>query len=154
MWTEILFGSWKFFGGCVSRIPQIKHAEKMVKICQTGLLKLKFEFIPKNAFSGFCQKYSQAMDEVEYQGWVGIPKNVKKSKITAPFCIRPHSYCVYRRRSSESARVIARVRLLVRESRKDRSARQGWGFTKWPHSHWAEQNNSFNEFPRSQKTGF
>jgi hypothetical protein len=37
----------------------------MVKICQTGLLKLNFEIIPKNAFSGFCQKISQAMDEVE-----------------------------------------------------------------------------------------
>jgi hypothetical protein len=37
----------------------------MVKICQTGLLKLKFEIRPKNAFSGFCQKFSHAMDEVE-----------------------------------------------------------------------------------------
>jgi hypothetical protein len=37
----------------------------MVKICQTGLLKLKFKIIFKNAFSGFCQKFSQAMDEVE-----------------------------------------------------------------------------------------
>ncbi len=36
----------------------------MVKICQTGLLKLKFLY-QKNAFSGFCQKISQAMDEAE-----------------------------------------------------------------------------------------
>ncbi len=71
----------------------------MVKICQTGLLKLNFETRPKNAFSGFCQKFPQAMDEVENfflpkyfqilgplgcQGWVVIPQNVKKVKITAP----------------------------------------------------------------------
>jgi hypothetical protein len=37
----------------------------MVKICQTGLLELNFEIIPKNAFSGFCQKFPQAMHEVE-----------------------------------------------------------------------------------------
>jgi hypothetical protein len=43
----------------------MKHATKMVKICQTGLLKLNFETRPKNAFSGFCQKFPQAMDEVE-----------------------------------------------------------------------------------------
>jgi hypothetical protein len=70
----------------------------MVKICQAGLLKLNFETIPKNAFSGFCQKLSQAMDEVEKKilanfkilgplgckGWVVIPQNAKKAKITAP----------------------------------------------------------------------
>jgi hypothetical protein len=49
---------------CVLRIPLIKDAEKMVKICQTGLLKLNFEIIPKNTFSGFGQKFPQAMDEV------------------------------------------------------------------------------------------
>ncbi len=43
----------------------MKLAEKMVKICRMGILKLKLEIIPKNAFSGFCQKFSQAMDEVE-----------------------------------------------------------------------------------------
>jgi hypothetical protein len=43
----------------------MKHAEKMVKICHMGLLKLNFEIIQKNAFSGFCQKFPQAMDEVE-----------------------------------------------------------------------------------------
>jgi hypothetical protein len=37
----------------------------MVKICQTRLLKLNFEIIPKNAFSGLCQKFLQAMHEVE-----------------------------------------------------------------------------------------
>jgi hypothetical protein len=37
----------------------------MVKICHTGLLKLNFKLDPKNAFSGFCQKFPQAMDEVE-----------------------------------------------------------------------------------------
>ncbi len=37
----------------------------MVKICQIGLLKLNFKTRPKNAFSGFCQKFPQAMDEVE-----------------------------------------------------------------------------------------
>ncbi len=65
----------------------------MVKICQTGLLKLNFETRPKNAFSGFRQKFPQAMDEVENffanfqilgplgcQGWVVIPQNVKKSQ--------------------------------------------------------------------------
>jgi hypothetical protein len=40
--------------------------EKMVKICQTGLLKLNFETRQKkNTFSDFCQKFPQAMDEVE-----------------------------------------------------------------------------------------
>ncbi len=37
----------------------------MVKICQTWLLKLNFEIKPKKRFSGFCQKFTQAMDEVE-----------------------------------------------------------------------------------------
>jgi hypothetical protein len=47
----------------------------------------------KNAFSGFCQKFPQAMHEVEFffanfqileplgcQGWVVTPQNVKKSQ--------------------------------------------------------------------------
>ncbi len=67
----------------------------MVKVCQTGLLKVNFECIQKNAFSGFYQKFPQAMDEVEIlfanfqilgplgcQGWDVIPQNVK---ITAPY---------------------------------------------------------------------
>jgi hypothetical protein len=38
----------------------------MVKIRQTGFLKFKFEKIPKKtAFSGFCKKFPQAMDEVK-----------------------------------------------------------------------------------------
>jgi hypothetical protein len=45
--------------------PKNKHAEKIVKIRQTGLLQLNFEKIPKNAFSGFSQKFPQAMDEVK-----------------------------------------------------------------------------------------
>jgi hypothetical protein len=66
----------------------MKHAKKWYRL---GLLKLKFEIIPKNAFSGFCQKFSQAMEEVEkffgqfpnpwalrVSGWVVIPQNVKK----------------------------------------------------------------------------
>jgi hypothetical protein len=71
----------------------------MVKICQTGLLKLKFEIIPKKGFSGFCQKCSQAMDEVEnfsllsfksmgpaedVRDGLSYLKMRRKSKITAP----------------------------------------------------------------------
>ncbi len=37
----------------------------MVKICRTGLLKLNFEIIPKKRIFWFCQKFPQAMDEVE-----------------------------------------------------------------------------------------
>jgi hypothetical protein len=37
----------------------------MGKICQPGLLKLNFDLDPKNAFSGFCKKFPQAVDEVE-----------------------------------------------------------------------------------------
>ncbi len=37
----------------------------MVKICQTRLLNLNFEIIPKKRISGFCQKFPQAMHEVE-----------------------------------------------------------------------------------------
>jgi hypothetical protein len=53
--------------------------------------------------------------------------------------IRQHSYCVYRRLRLESARVTA---LMATGAGKGRNARQSWGFTKWPHSHWAEPNNS------------
>jgi hypothetical protein len=67
----------------------------MVKICQTGLL-----------FSGFCQKFPQAMDEVEKiffanfqilgplgcQGWVVIPQNVKKCK---NHCTLLYILCTY-----------------------------------------------------------
>ncbi len=37
----------------------------MVKICQTVLLKLNFVTRPKKRIFGFCQKFPQAMDEVE-----------------------------------------------------------------------------------------
>jgi hypothetical protein len=64
----------------------------MVKICQTRLLKLNFEVIPKKRIFRFLPKFPQAMDEVENfffanfqilgplgcQGWVVIPQNVKK----------------------------------------------------------------------------
>ena len=40
--------------------------------------------------------------------------------------------------SSESARVTAHMATGVG---KGRSARQSWGFSKWPHSHWAELSN-------------
>jgi hypothetical protein len=70
----------------------------MVKIRQTGFLKLNFEILLKKRFSGFCQKISQAMDEFEQkffanfqilgplgcQGWVVIPQNVKIAKTLHP----------------------------------------------------------------------
>ncbi len=71
----------------------------MVKICQTGLLKLNLENRPKNAFSGFCQKFPQAMDEFEKiflpiskslgpygvrDGWLYL-KMWKKSKSLHPY---------------------------------------------------------------------
>jgi hypothetical protein len=37
----------------------------MVKICQTVLLKLNFETRPKKRIFRICQKFPQAMDEVE-----------------------------------------------------------------------------------------
>jgi hypothetical protein len=37
----------------------------MVKICQTGLLKLNFETRPKKRIFWFLPKISEAMDEVE-----------------------------------------------------------------------------------------
>ncbi len=52
------------FGMCI-KDPINKTCWKMVKICQTGLLKLNFETVPKKAFNSFCQQFLQAMDEVE-----------------------------------------------------------------------------------------
>jgi hypothetical protein len=43
----------------------MKHAAKMVNIHKTVFIKSNFEIIPQNTFSGFCQNFSQAMDEVE-----------------------------------------------------------------------------------------
>jgi hypothetical protein len=68
----------------------------MVKIRPKVFLKLNFEIILKSAFSGFFQKNSQAMNEVEIlwpflnpwalreSGMGFTTKNVKKAKITAP----------------------------------------------------------------------
>ncbi len=73
----------------------------MVKICQMGLLKLNFEIIPKKAFPVFAKNFHSPCMKLQIffanfpilgplgcQGWVVIPQNVKKVKITAPFCVR------------------------------------------------------------------
>ena len=46
-------------------MPPGLEFKKMVKICQTRLLKLNFEIIPKKRIFRFCQKFPQAMHEVE-----------------------------------------------------------------------------------------
>jgi hypothetical protein len=69
----------------------------MVKICQTGLLTLNFEIIPKKHIFRFlpknfrrpCMKLKIFFANFQIlkplgQGWVVIPQNVKKVKITAP----------------------------------------------------------------------
>ncbi len=72
----------------------------MVKICRTGLLKLNFETRPKKRIFWFLPKISaghgwsenfffanfQILGPLGCQGWVVIPQNVKKVKITAPYC--------------------------------------------------------------------
>ena len=64
----------------------------MVKICQTGLLTLNFEIIPKKRIFRFLPKISaghawswkiffanfQILGPLGCQGWVVIPQNVKK----------------------------------------------------------------------------
>ncbi len=66
----------------------------MVKICQTGLLKLNFETRPKKRIFRFLPKISaghgwswkiffanfQILGPLGCQGWVVIPQNVKKSQ--------------------------------------------------------------------------
>ncbi len=66
----------------------------MVKICQTGLLTLNFEIVPKKRIFRFLPKISaghawswkiilanfQILGPLGCQGWVVIPQNVKKSK--------------------------------------------------------------------------
>ncbi len=66
----------------------------MVKICQTGLLKLNFETRPKKRIFRFLPKISashgwswkfffanfQILGALGCQGWVVIPQNVKKSQ--------------------------------------------------------------------------
>ncbi len=67
----------------------------MVKICRAGLLKLNFEIIPKKRIFRFLPKNFrmklkiffanfQTLGPLGCQGWVVIPQNVKKVKITAP----------------------------------------------------------------------
>ncbi len=71
----------------------------MVKISQTGDLKLKFENIPKKTFSGLCQKCSQNMYEVDFffanfqilralrvSGMGCYISKCEKTKIIAPLC--------------------------------------------------------------------
>jgi hypothetical protein len=71
----------------------------MVKICQTGLLKLNFETRPKKRILPvFAKNFRrpwmklkiffanfQILGPLGCQGWVVIPQNVKKVKITAPY---------------------------------------------------------------------
>ena len=66
----------------------------MVKICQTGLLTLNFESIPKKRIFRFLPKISaghawswkfffanfQILGPLGCQGWVVMPQNVKKSQ--------------------------------------------------------------------------
>ena len=72
----------------------------MVKICQTGPLKLNFETRPKKHFPVFAKNFRrpwiklkvffanfQIIGPLGCQGWVVIPQIVKKVKITAPYCI-------------------------------------------------------------------
>jgi hypothetical protein len=63
----------------ISRTPYIKYAEKMVKIRKKGFLNLNFEIIPKNAFS-FLPKNFASLGTLGCQGWVVMPKNMKKPK--------------------------------------------------------------------------
>ena len=69
----------------------------MVKICQTGLSKLNFETRPKKRIPVFATNFRrpwmklkiffanfQILGPLGCQGWVIIPQNVKKVKITAP----------------------------------------------------------------------
>jgi hypothetical protein len=73
--------------------------KKIEKICQTGFLKLNFEIIPKKNFPVFAKNFRrpwmklkfffanlQILEPLGCQGWVVIPQNVKKVKITAPYC--------------------------------------------------------------------
>jgi len=72
--------------------PQRKLARQKA-LFEKGFLKLNFEIIQKNAFSGFCQKIRKPWMKLKFffanfqilgslgcQGWVVIPQNVKKSK--------------------------------------------------------------------------
>ncbi len=77
----------------------------MVKICQTGLLKLNFEIMPKKHIFRFWPKISaghgwslkfffatfQILGPLGCQGWVVIPQNVKKSQNHCTLVGRPWS---------------------------------------------------------------
>ena len=78
------------FGMCI-KDPINKTCWKMVKICQTGLLKLNFETRPKKRIFWFLPKISAGhawswkfffanFQILGCQGWVVIPQNVKKSQ--------------------------------------------------------------------------
>ena len=72
----------------------------MVKICQTGLLKLNFETRPKKRIFRFLPKISaghgwswkfffanfQILGPLGCQGWLAIPQNVKKSQNHCTLC--------------------------------------------------------------------
>ncbi len=88
------------FGMCIKDFIN-KTCWKNGKDCQTGLLKLNFETRPKKHIFRFLPKISaghgwswkfffanfQILGPLGCQGWVVIPQNVKKVKITAPYCI-------------------------------------------------------------------
>jgi hypothetical protein len=79
------------------RDPKKKHAKKIVKICQTGLLKLNFKIIPKKRIFRVLPKISAGHDEVEIfflpipnpwalrvSGMGCYTSKCEKVKITAP----------------------------------------------------------------------
>ncbi len=85
----------------VLKIPYIKHAEKFVNICQTELPKSNFKTRPKKrifrsaghwwSWKFFLANF-QILGPLGCQGWVFIPQNVKKVKITAPYCTVCHIF--------------------------------------------------------------
>jgi hypothetical protein len=71
----------------------------MLKIRQTGFLKLNFEIIPN--YPVFAKHFREPWMKLKLffanfqifgplgcQGWVVIPQNVKKAKITAPYSVQ------------------------------------------------------------------
>ncbi len=117
-WIEILYGNCKIFRGlkCIFWLrylnfgrciedPINKSCWKNGKDQSNGLLKLNFETIPKKThFPVFAKNFRwpwmkvtfffanfQILGPLGCQGWVVIPQNVKKVKITAPYCTVPHS---------------------------------------------------------------
>jgi len=92
----------------------------MVKICQTGLLKLNFETSPKKRIFRFLPKISaghgwswkfffadfQILEPLGCQGWVVIPQNVKKSQNRCTL-ICSHAWNF----SHESSRTVLRLHI-------------------------------------------